>query len=181
MSTVVSLPLPAEDLSTLVPERDAQGRLTRLAVTVTGEFAARRLAALLEVTLSRQPGWEHPYFVAWELEEATWLVTARGNAGRLIANTDGTRFTLDDGLGRELLTLLVEGSPQVPSGDPLHVVHVLDQDQAAERAARFLHAESTGEVTCDRCGCTNTWGCEQGCSWAALGLCDACTEGSARC
>ena len=45
-----------------------------------------------------------------------------------------------------------------------------------ERAARDAYAKATGETPCRVCGCTESWGCEDGCCWVSDGLCSACAE-----
>lgn len=151
------------DLTTLdteapivVHHADADGVVRHVATRVNGEHPARRLRALHEiVTLSDHLPVTHPLYVAGLDGSAVWVLALAGTGGRVRLGV--SEHTLDDGFGRVLFTW-----PATGVQDPI------------ERAARFLHAEVRGEVACRVCGCTDTWGCNDGCDWRAPHLCSSC-------
>ncbi|GAA5501114.1 hypothetical protein Dxin01_00845 [Deinococcus xinjiangensis] len=51
---------------------------------------------------------------------------------------------------------------------------------ATTKEARHAYAKATGETTCHSCGCTESWGCEDGCWWVSEGLCSACSGKAAQ-
>lgn len=147
--------LPTES-PVLIHQEDAAGHVMGLAMRVTGEFPARRLRALYEISQAQQGlEYAHPCFFACDLGDTVWITTASGSAGRLTSTPDG--FTLDDGFGRVVQTFAL---PEL--------------EAALERAARALHAEIMEEPACRHCGCTASWGCEAGCAWATPGCCTRC-------
>lgn len=50
-------------------------------------------------------------------------------------------------------------------GDPLH---------GKRRLALIAEAKNHGLQICKSCGCTQTFGCEDGCSWHDIDLCSIC-------
>ena len=46
----------------------------------------------------------------------------------------------------------------------------------AENAARREYARLTGVQSCRICGCSDSWACDGGCSWAESDLCSACQD-----
>ena len=144
--------------------RSAAGRLERCIASVHGERASRRLSVLSGIASEDARLLVlHPMYLCWVIPGPNTLLilTSAGHAGRLTTDGEQQRAILDDGQGRVVKTFMNSSVGSV-----------------IEVAARFLHAEYTGEATCRGCGCTDSWGCEYGCTWAEPGLCDACQSES---
>lgn len=148
---------------TIIWHRAANGDLTEVLIRMPGNFQSRQLLILtriIETGASLEI--DHPYYTAWMNDEHAFIVTRNGNAARIYQ--DGELIKADDG-GDRLIALLKEGASTSPP-----------TLESIERMARILHAEITGETPCEVCGCTDSWGCDEGCAWAEPGLCTACHE-----
>lgn len=157
----------AGDAPVMVKNLDAQGQVTGLAIRVEGVFASRLVNALVELTQSQgSVEVDHPYFQGWLVEDGLWVITRPGNAGWVKLREDGQALEVEDGFGVQLFSV------------PLHeLAQVLDPyglSAEIERVARYLRQQVTGERVCRKCGCTPSWGCEDGCDWAEADLCTGC-------
>jgi hypothetical protein len=141
------------------PERDVQGQVLSWTLNAVGEAPSRRLRALQDLSETADV-FSHPHFLVGDASDTqAWIVTTNGGAGRVTFGPGG--WVLDDGFGRHLYTFGVD----------------LGALEALTLAARFLHVEVSPHPACSGCGCTEVWGCADGCTWEKPGQCSSCAEG----
>lgn len=68
----------------------------------------------------------------------------------------------------------------LPRGLPRDVQRELLHLERVHRAASKGRAEILAEGRCPKCGCTDSAGCPEGCSWTKSGLCSSCAPARRR-